>query len=128
MGRRGFSQGGGRSRKAGKLERARLPEVFRPSPQRSEADMRRIADLIVRSQAYYDAQAWDECAPLIQELLIFPEMRQPLAYDALGAVLERQGNIRGAIDAFRQALVIDPSYVEARSRLIMILDALPDTT
>jgi protein O-GlcNAc transferase len=128
MGRRGFSQGGGRSRKAGKLERARLPDVFRGSPQRSEPEMRRIADLIVRSQAYYDAQAWDECEPLIRELLAYPEFRQPLAYDAHGAVLERQGNIRGAMEAFRRALAIDPAYVEARSRLIMVLDALPDTT
>ena len=105
-----------------------MPDVFKMPTHRTETEMRRIADLIVRSQAYYDAQAWDECAPLVRELLLYPEFRQPLAYDALGAVLERQGKIREAMDAFRTALAIDPSYVEARSRLIMIMDALPDTT
>jgi protein O-GlcNAc transferase len=128
MGRRGFSQGGGRSRKAGKLERVRMRDVFAPHRTRSDAEMRTIADLIVKSQAYYDAQAWDEAEPLVRELLTYKEFQQPLAYDALGAVLERQGKIREAMQAFRRALEIDPSYVEARSRLIMIMDALPTTT
>ncbi len=127
MGKRGFNSGGA-TRKAGKLERVRMRDVFRPKRTRSDAEMRTIADLIVRSQAYYDAQAWDETEPLIRQLMTYKEFRQPLAYDALGAVLERQGKLPAAMEAFRTALRIDPSYVESRSRLIMIIDALPTTT
>lgn len=132
MGRRGFSQGGGGGRKSGKLERVRMADVFRVAgsyPQRTEAELRVIADLIVRSQYFFDAQAWDECEPLVRALLSYPEFdRQPLSHDAHGSVLERQGNIPAAMQAFRRALSRDPAYPDARSRLIMIVDALPDTT
>ena len=127
MGKRGFNHGGA-TRKAAKRERMRMPDIFRTQAPRSDAEMRTIADLIVRSQAYYDAQAWDETEPLVRELLTYKEFQQPLAYDALGAVLERQGKIQEAIRAWRRALEIDPAYVEARSRLIMVMDALPETT
>jgi len=130
MGKRGFNHGGS-TRKAGKLERARFSDVFRLGRRqqpRTEAELRTMADLIVRAQAYYDAQAWDETEPLVRDLLTYEEFRQPMAYDSLGAVLERQGKIQEAIQAFRKALEIDPTYAEARSRLIMIVDALPSTT
>ena len=127
MGKRGFNHGGA-TRKAAKRERMRMPDIFRTQAPRSDAEMRTIADLIVRSQAYYDAQAWDETEPLVRELLTYKEFQQPLAYDALGAVLEWQGKIQEAIRAWRRALEIDPAYVEARSRLIMVMDALPETT
>jgi len=127
MGKRGFNHGGA-SRKSAKMERMRMPDIFRMRKPRSDAEMRTIADLIVKAQAYYDAQAWDEAEPLVRDLLAYPEFQQPLAYDALGAVLERQGKIPEAIRAFRRVLEIDPAYADARSRLIMILDALPETT
>lgn len=96
---------------------------------RSDAEKQRIAWLVVRAQGYFDAQDWDPAEVYTRELLdAYPEFRQPLGYDALGTICERQCKIDEAIRHFRTALDLDPTYVDARSRLIMILDSRPDTT
>lgn len=129
MGKRGFNHGGA-TRKSAKLERVRMRDVFRPSSIRDRTIEEQIymLGLIERAQAYSDAQAWDEAEPLVREILTYPEFQQALGYDNLAAILERQGRIYEAVEAWRTALAKDPSYVEARSRLIMVFDALPDTT
>jgi protein O-GlcNAc transferase len=82
---------------------------------------------IMRAQALYDAKDWDACEPVIRRLLK-KGLTQPLTYDALGSCAQFQGRMDVAIECFRKALEIDPDYVEARNRIIMILDALPETT
>src|SRR6185369_10847280 len=67
------------------------------------------------------------CEPVIRRLLK-AGLTQPLTYDALGSVAQFQGRMNVAIECFRKALSVDPGYVEARNRIIMILDALPETT
>ena len=82
---------------------------------------------IWKAQALYDAGDWDACEPVIRRLLK-AGLTQPLTYDALGSVAQFQGRMDVAIECFRKALSVDPGYVEARNRIIMILDALPDTS
>lgn len=82
---------------------------------------------IWKAQALYDAGDWDACEPVIRRLLK-AGLTQPLTYDALGSVAQFQGRMEMAIECFRKALSVDPGYVEARNRIIMILDALPETS
>ncbi len=82
---------------------------------------------IWRAQLLYDKGDYDACAPIIRTLMR-QGMTKALTYDALGSCLQYQGKMDEAIANFRKALQQDPDYVEARSRIIMILDALPETT
>ncbi len=88
----------------------------------------KTCELIAKSQASYDAQDWDACEGYIVELLKDRRMQQPLAYDAWGSCAQFQGHLDKALALFRKALAIDPEYVDARNRIIMIQDALPTTT
>ncbi len=83
---------------------------------------------IATAQALYDAGDWDACEPVIRKFLRVRGFAQPLTFDALGSCAQFQGRMDYAIKCFRKALEIDPDYVEARNRIIMILDAQPDTT
>jgi protein O-GlcNAc transferase len=83
---------------------------------------------ILLAQELYDKGDWDAAYPVIQRFLKRKDLAQPLTYDALGSCAQFQGRLDLAIECFRKALAIDPDYVEARNRIIMILDALPDTT
>jgi len=84
--------------------------------------------LIVKAQRLYDAGDWDGCEPVIHQLLRHRAFVQPLTYDALGSVAQNQGRLDLAIECFRKCLQMDPQYVEARDRIIMIRDAQPETT
>jgi predicted O-linked N-acetylglucosamine transferase (SPINDLY family) len=84
---------------------------------------------VMKAQVLYDAGDWDAAYPVIKKFLRRPVLRaQPMTYDALGSCAQYQGRMDVAIACFRKALTIDPDYVEARNRIIMIRDALPDTT
>jgi predicted O-linked N-acetylglucosamine transferase (SPINDLY family) len=84
---------------------------------------------IVLAQQLYDAQDWDRAYAVIRKFLKRRTLRaQPMTYDALGSCAQFQGRMNVAIQCFRKALAIDPDYVEARNRIIMILDAQPETT
>jgi len=84
---------------------------------------------IVLAQQLYDAQDWDGAYAVIKRFLKRRTLRaQPMTYDALGSCAQYQGRMGVALACFRKALEIDPHYVEARNRIIMIRDALPETT
>lgn len=120
--RRKVSQGGGRQSTKSSLQRRWLP--------RDEARLKITQDIlndVWKAQALYDAGDWDACEPVIRRLLK-KGMTQPLTYDALGSCAQFQGRMSLAIECFRKALEIDADYVEARNRIIMILDALAETT
>jgi predicted O-linked N-acetylglucosamine transferase (SPINDLY family) len=123
--RRGFSSGGG-SRKASKRERSRFvqPDVGR----RAKTAVASTLEDIALAQRLYDAGDWDAAEPVIRKFLKRKDFIQPLTFDALGSCAQFQGRMDVAIDCFRKALEIDPDYVEARNRIIMVLDAQPETT
>ncbi len=125
--RRGHGGGTPSTVSGGKLERARhLPteRFYDPTRRFSPAV---IKDLVM-AQKLYDAGDWDAAYVVIKRFLKKKELAQPLTYDALGSCAQFQGRMDVAIECFRKALSIDPSYVEARNRIIMILDAQPDTS
>ncbi len=124
MGRRSFKQGGGTRKSSGSRARAWLPKVRQESALKMTAE---ILQDIMKAQALYDAGDWDACEPVIRRLLK-QGMTQPLTYDALGSVAQFQGRMALALECFRKALEIDPHYLDARNRIIMIMDALPETT
>lgn len=114
-----------RSPKPGRrTRRAWLPKTREQSALTMTAEI--LSD-IWKAQALYDAGDWDACEPVIRRLLK-AGLTQPLTYDALGSVAQFQGRMDVAIECFRKALSVDPGYLEARNRIIMILDALPETT
>ncbi len=82
---------------------------------------------IWRAQLLYDKGDYDACEPIIRTLMR-QGMAKPLTYDALGSCLQYQGKMDEAVACFRKALQLDPDYAEARNRIIMILDALPETS
>jgi len=88
----------------------------------------KVLRLIVDAQRCYDAGDWDACIPRIHQLLKIPAFVQPLTFDALGSCAQYQGRMDLAIECFQKALALDPDYVEARNRIIMIHDAQPETT
>lgn len=123
--RRGFKQGGGISRTTrSRRQRAWLPHERAESPLKVTQE---ILHDVWQAQVLYDAGDWDACEPVIRRLLK-RGMTQPLTYDALGSCAQFQGRMDVALECFRKALEIDPGYLEARNRIIMILDALPETT
>jgi protein O-GlcNAc transferase len=84
---------------------------------------------IALAQQLYDADDWDACVPVIERLLRCRAFAaQPITYDALGSCAQQQGRLDVALRCYRKALAIDPDYVEARNRIIMVLDAQPETT
>jgi predicted O-linked N-acetylglucosamine transferase (SPINDLY family) len=84
---------------------------------------------IVLAQQLYDAGDWDAAYTVILRFLKRRALSaQPMTYDALGSCAQFQGRMDVAVACFRKALAIDPDYVEARNRIIMILDAQPGTT
>lgn len=83
---------------------------------------------IALAQRLYDANDWDAAEPVIRRFLKRRDLVQPLTYDALGSCAQFQGRLDVAVECFRKALAIDPHYVEARNRIIMIRDAQPETT
>lgn len=87
----------------------------------------KILHNIWRAQLLYDQGEYDACEPIIRTL-IKQGMSQALTYDALGSCLQHQGRLDESVQNFRQALGVDPDYVQARDRIIMIIDALPETT
>lgn len=87
-----------------------------------------ILDDIAHAQQLYDDGDWDGAEPIVRKLLRHG-FAQPITYDALASILQFQGNKMDlALDCYRKALAIDPSYIEALNRLILVLDVLPDTT
>jgi predicted O-linked N-acetylglucosamine transferase (SPINDLY family) len=88
----------------------------------------KLLHTIWRAQLLYDKGDYDACEPLIRKVIKHKGMAQALSYDALGSCIQYQGKMRLAISYFRKALALDPDYVEARNRIIMILDAMPETT
>jgi len=125
--RRGFAQGGGGTRKIRKLDRARHVPTTHGRPDALKW-AQAVADDIVAAQRLYDSCQWDEAEVVIRRLLKRDGFKQPLTFDALGSCAQFQGRMAVAIDCFRKALEIDPDYSEARNRIIMILDAQPETT
>lgn len=88
-----------------------------------------VLDDLALAQQFYDANDWDACVPVIHRLLRRKSFAaQPMTYDALGSCELNRGRIEEALKAFRKALALDPNYVEARNRIIMILDAQIATT
>jgi protein O-GlcNAc transferase len=123
--RRGFSSGR-TARKIGKRERNRFTP---PKPQaKMVTDVLSVMEEIALAQKLYDAGDWDAAEPVIRRFLHRQDFIQPLTFDALGSCAQFQGRMDVAIDCFRKALEIDPDYAEARNRIIMIRDALPQTT
>ena len=102
---------------------------FRPVVPLSAAAHARMTPGAIRdiftAQALYDAGDWDACEPVIRKLLK-RGFKQPLTYDALGSVAQYQGRLEVALTCFRKAVEVDPEYHDARNRVIMILDALPN--
>jgi len=124
MGRHKFSNGGG-SRKAAKREVSRFKPKARTEVMRVSTDT--LQD-IARAQALYDANDWDACEIVIKRLLKQGFNRNPLTYDALGSVAQFQGRIDVALKCLRKAIEVDPGYEDARNRIIMIMDAQPETS
>jgi predicted O-linked N-acetylglucosamine transferase (SPINDLY family) len=124
VGRRSFSHGGTIRKASRQQQQAWVPKVRDQSALKMTAE---ILQDIWKAQALYDAGDWDACEPVIRRLLK-AGLTQPLTYDALGSVAQFQGRMDVAIECFRKALSVDPGYVEARNRIIMILDALPETS
>lgn len=112
------------------LRKSDLAQAALDILQGKEPDPQAIAlgELIQKAQTFYDAGDWDACEPVIQALMQRRDMQQPMAYDAWGSCAQFQGRMDFALQCFRKALEIDPDYVEARNRMIMILDAQPTTT
>lgn len=122
--RRKFSGSGGGTRKASKRELQR----FIPKSREGQARITPGALYdIAAAQALYDAGNWDACEVVIRRLLK-RGFNQPLTYDALGSCAQFQGRMDLALKCFRKAIEVDPDYIDARNRIIMILDALPTTT
>jgi predicted O-linked N-acetylglucosamine transferase (SPINDLY family) len=99
-------------------------------PQTREARARVTPEAlydIAKAQALYDAGDWDACE-LVTRSLLKRGFDQPLTHDALGGIAQMQGRIDVSLQCFRKALEVDPTYVDARNRMIMILDAQPSTT
>lgn len=112
-----------------KRERVRFPKpVHRNHQQKTVNDAIAVMQDIKLAQTLYDAGDWDAAEKQIRKFLHRKDLVQPLTYDALGSCAQFQGRMDVAIDCYRKALAIDPEYVEARNRIIMILDAQPDTT
>jgi tetratricopeptide (TPR) repeat protein len=125
MGRRGYSLGGGTG-KSSKRELSRYVPKGR-TEQRVEMTVDIMTD-IMRAQALYDANDWDACEIVVRRLLKHKKFQQPLTFDALGSCVQFQGRIELALECFEKALAIDPTYLEAHNRIVMIKDALPTTT
>lgn len=87
----------------------------------------KLLHTIWRAQLLYDKGDYDACEPIVRDL-IKQGMGRALTYDALGSCIQYSGRMGDAIKYFRKALEVDPDYVQARDRIIMILDALPETT
>lgn len=83
---------------------------------------------IAAAQAAYDRQEWDEAERLIRKIIDVHDLQNPMTYDAWASCAQFQGRMDLAIQCYRKALQSDPTYRVAHDRLIMILDALPDTT
>jgi protein O-GlcNAc transferase len=126
-GKRGFS-GGGRTRTVAKRERDRRPSKGQQSATVAMQRAIEIAEDIATAQNLYSSNRWEEAYDAILKLKKRKAFEQPLTYDALGSCLQYMGRIDESLECFRKALQIDPSYVEASNRLIMILDAQPSTT
>lgn len=92
--------------------------------QRMTKAMPTLADAYV----LYEQQDWDGAAEKIESLLHEHGIKTPMAFDSLGSTVQYQGRLEYAIECFRQALAIDPTYRAAHDRIIMILDALPSTS
>jgi protein O-GlcNAc transferase len=130
--KRSYLKGGGGTRSAKKRERV---SPVTPLPNRSTVaewgahpvDAETLRN-IAKAQALYDAQDWDAAEPIVRSFLRKRALVQPLTYDALGSCAQYQGRMDVAIECFRKALEIDPDYVEARNRIIMIMDAQAETT
>lgn len=110
------------------LERPRTPAVKAFNQQKYVARMLDILEDVAKAQKLYDAGDWDAALPIIEKFLARPDLHQPLALDAHASCLQAQGRMEEAIQSFQRALEIDPTYVEARNHIIMIVDALPTTT
>jgi protein O-GlcNAc transferase len=128
--RRGFSSGG-TQRKVSKRERNRFVQRAGDSKKAQLTYMERMIKalpIIADAHVAYERQDWDGAEAKIRELLDVHHMATPMVYDSLGSCLQYQGRFEDAIEAFRQALAMDPTYSVAHDRIIMILDAMPSTT
>lgn len=127
--RRGFSSGG-TQRKISKRDRLRMPGT--KAAVKAQASyvqrMRKAMPDIADAQVSYDNQEWDAAEVHINRIIDTHGIETPMAYDALGSTVQYQGRLDYAIQCFRKALEIDPTYRMAHDRIVMILDALPSTT
>jgi len=115
----------------GKREKHRFPKPVRRKNLQQQAadDAIEIMESIKRAQELYAAGDWDGAEVKIRGFMRKrKELVQPLSYDALGSCAQGQGRMDVALECYRKALEIDPDYIEARNRTIMILDAQPATT
>jgi predicted O-linked N-acetylglucosamine transferase (SPINDLY family) len=126
MGRHKFSKSSGGTRKTTKRDVARfLPKNADPRRLEMTAE---ILSNIFRAQVLYDANDWDSAAIEVRRLLKRKGFAQPLTYDALACCLQFQGKIDLSLKVFRKCMELDPDYVDAQNRIVMIKDAQPETT
>jgi protein O-GlcNAc transferase len=130
--RRGFSGGGGMRRANGQRERARMPGV-RPRDEKKAheayfARMMKAMPTIADAHVMYEQQDWDGAAAKIESLIHDHGMETPMIYDSLGSTVQYQGRLEYSIECFRKALQMDPTLRTSHDRLIMVMDAMPETT
>ena len=116
--------------KGGSARGKKMPYHFPPNiAQVGSGPSAEVLADIALAQKLYDAGDWDAAEPVIRRFLDNPSFsKHPMTYDALGSCAQYQGRMDVAIECFRKALAIDPTYVEAHNRIVMILDADPNTT
>lgn len=129
--RRGFSSSGGTTRKVSKQEQNRFRAAQMDPEQAHRAHMQRVMEAmpdIAEAQKQYDAQNWDEAEQAIIRVIHDHGLKNPMTFDAWGSCAQFQGRLDFAIECFRKALEVDPAYRVAHDRIIMLMDAQPQTT
>jgi Tfp pilus assembly protein PilF len=93
---------------------------LRPALQRAAAAVTGVVLLVFAVGTWHQAGYWKDSRTLFEHTLAITE-RNYIMLNNLGVILNHEGNPKGAMDQYRQAIAINPGYPEAHANLGHVL-------